>query len=122
VYLFGVHLLARARLGIVGDSFGKLVVPDVTVLNPLYVRVLAMDDDATLHGGCVRHRGIRRLLERDLPPLAPAGVLSDQHLTLHVVHPAGQRVGGEPPKTTVCVAPSRVQASIAAGSSGTIPI
>ena len=61
-------------------------------------------------------------LQGDRLAAPPALVLGDQHLALHVVDPPCERVRGEAPKTTVCGAPSRAQASMATGRPGPMPM
>ena len=61
-------------------------------------------------------------LSGTMPPLAPAAVGRDQHLARGVVDAARRAtVREKPPNTTECAAPMRAQASIAIGSSGTMP-
>ena len=90
-----VHRLARARRRVVALALGELVRPDVAAFPHLHVRADAAPDDRRLHPGRAVERLVGVALQRYLAALAPARVLGDQHLALHVVEPVGERVGAE---------------------------
>ena len=63
-----------------------------------HVRVRALPDDDGAHAGARLESLVRIPLERDRLSTAPALVLGDQDLALHVVQTVGERLGGEPPE------------------------
>ena len=79
-----------------------------------------LDDDHRLEVLEVAHHLVDLLLDRRRLALAARAVDGDQRLGLGELHPLLDRLGEKPPKTTLCGAPMRAQASIATTTSGII--
>ena len=111
----------RARVGVAVD---ELVPPDVALVVPGdVVAGPAQDDDRAAIEGVSASAVVGVRLQRHLAALAPALVLRDQHLRARWTRSRSASESAEkPPKTTTCGAPIRAHASIATGSSGTIPM
>ena len=90
--ILGIHRLGRA-VRLVG---GELVPPVVAALGHRHVVAGAPQDDHVADAGRLAHRLVGRALERHGRAAAPCLVLRDQHLALHVLQPARQRVRREP--------------------------
>ena len=90
-----VHRLARARGGVVALALDEVLRPDVAAVLHLDVVADAAPDHRRPHARRAVERLVGVALERHLAALAPAGVLRDQDLALHVVEAVGERVGAE---------------------------
>jgi hypothetical protein len=88
-----VHRLGRAAGGVVVEL--EVVQPDVAPLLPRDLVAGAADDEAAGDAGYVGERLVGGALERHRRAAPPRFVLRDEHLAAHVVHPAGEGVGGE---------------------------
>ena len=91
---------SSASIGSGGHDAGSsepsdVVAPVVAAVRHRHVVAGAPQDDAALDAGRLGHRLVGDLLQRDRRAAPPRLVLRDQHLAAHVVHPAGERVGGE---------------------------
>ncbi len=93
--VFGLHRLARTRLGIRGLALDDVVPPVVSAVLHLHVAAGPAQDDAVLDGGRVLERRVGVLFQRHRRPAAPGFVLGNQHLAPHVLEPPAERVGGE---------------------------
>ena len=113
--VLGVHRLGRA---LVGGRLDDLVVPDVAALLHLALGALGLHDDDVLEVLQIAHHRVDLLLDRRDLALARGTVDGDQRLGLGELHALAHRLGEKPPKTTLCTAPMRAQASIATTTSG----
>ena len=89
--ILGIHRLGRA-VALVGRD---LVPPVVAALRHRHVVAGAAEDDDVLDARRVADRLVGRPLQRHGRAAPPRLVLRDQHLALHVLQPARERVGGE---------------------------
>ena len=71
------------------------MVPVVAALAHRHLVARAPDDERGPHAGRIGHRLVGDALQRHRLAAPPRLVLGDEHLAAHVVHPVGERVGGE---------------------------
>ena len=109
------------RGGVVGDV--ELVQPDVAARLHRHLVAGAADDEAALGSPARRPSPRRRSASSGtvVPRRHASSWVTSTSQPMSFARSESESAE-KPPKTTVCGAPSRVQASIATGSSGTIPM
>ena len=111
----------RHRRAVLGLAVDEVVPPVVAPRDHVHAVAETVDDEHALDRRRVGDRLVGVMLQVDLVAAPVAAVRGDQHLGAAVVDaPADSDSAEKPPKTTVCGAPIRAQASIAIGSSGII--
>ena len=93
--VFCIHHLARAGRRIVRHTRRQVVPPDVPAVLHRHLALGPSQHDAAADLRRHRHRLVRGPLQGHPIAPPPALVLGDQHLALHVVHPARQGVRAE---------------------------
>ena len=117
--MLGIERLGRAH---VGRLRHQLVPPVIAACLHVDGSPGAFVDDDVLHAGTRLQRFFDRGEQFHFGAAAVRSVLRDDAGGLRVVNAIDQALEENPPKTIVCGAPMRAQASMATGSSGVMPM